>query len=364
MRAIQRFLETIPSLSEEKHEPEALPREEERDRDAPARSPSGKGLEKLPSPETEKIASARDAQRVLRFGLQKVREATAYATDEDPANPQIYRWARMAAWSTVANIPPATNGQTKIPPPAAQVQTILKDLKEKGDWPALLKSAERRLSQFVFWLDLNRFVAEALASLGDRYQDAQDAVCQETGFLIHRLPGLEEMSFSDGTPFADAETQQWLKSIRLGASGVIAEPIYAAESSATGDGESEIAEAVQKAQTLAKQKKLLEAVESLQQGLLHSISQREKLLWRLALSQILVGSKQPRLALPHLEEVLQAIEMYRLEEWDPGLALRGLKMAWLGFDSHSDQTSKGKALDCLNRITKLDPAEALRLAKG
>jgi type VI secretion system protein VasJ len=114
---------------------------------------------------------------------------------------------------------------------------------------------------------------------------------------------------------------------------------------------------------LANKEKLVEAVNSLQKELRNSFSQRERLLWRLALSQILVSSKQPKLAVPHLEEILQYIETYRLGEWDPDLALKGLKIVWVGFDALSDQESKSKASDTLNRIAKLDPAEAIRLGK-
>jgi type VI secretion system protein VasJ len=53
--------------------------------------------------------------------------------------------------------------------------------------------------------------------------------------------------------------------------------------------------------------------------------------------------------------------LYRLEEWDPDLALEGLKMIWVGFNSQKDKADKSKAMEILNRITRLDPAKALQL---
>ncbi len=56
--------------------------------------------------------------------------------------------------------------------------------------------------------------------------------------------------------------------------------------------------------------------------------------------------------------------MFRLEEWDPDLALKGLEVVWLGFKIHTDQAAKDQLGDILNRIAKLDAAEAVRLGKG
>lgn len=358
LRPVERFLDSIPVLSEKKPEPEAPPSEEKPARETLPRPEPEKPPSQAAPPAQEEIASEKDAQRVLRFGLQKVRQAAAYLREHDIADPGIYRWARMVAWSVVNTLPPVTDGQTMIPPPSPQVQATFNELREKGNSEALLQLAERTLSQFIFWLDLNRFSAEALAALGDRYCEAHDVVCQETALLIHRLSGLEELAFSDGTPFADAATKQWLKGIGLGASAVMAESALVAQD------EDRMAEAIRKAQALAKKRKLAEAVEMLQQQLRDSFSQRERLQWRLALSQLLLNAKRPRVALPHLEQILQDIALYRLEEWDPELALKGFKIVWTGLGAQSDDASRNKADDTLNRIAKLDPAVALRLAKG
>ncbi len=363
VKVIQRLLDSIPVLSEEEEKSvaEASPPEEKPqpvtipDRKAEKTPPSA------PSVEAEDITSEKDAQRVLRAGLQKMRQVAAFLNEKDPVNSLSYRCTRLAAWSTVETLPPAVEGKTRIPPPAAQVINALNDLRQKGDWEGLVKSAERRLSQFIFWLDLNRFVAEALVSLGGSFRDAHDVVCQETGFLLHRLPGLNDLSFSDGMPFADAETKQWFKSIQFGGGAVADEPGLRVELGLTGRDEDQMVETIQKAQALAKEKKFVEAVNSLQQELRKSVSRKKNLQWRLVLSQILMSSKQANMATPHFEQVLQDIDLYRLEEWDPDLALEGLKLIWAGFNAQKNKESKSKAAEILNRIAKLDPAEALRL---
>jgi type VI secretion system protein VasJ len=311
---------------------------------------------------SDTIASSKDAQRVLSFGLQKIGNAASFLRQEDLSNPITYRWSRIIAWSTVEAPPPATDSRTRIPPPPAQVRTILVELSEKGDHEGLIRSAEARLPQFIFWIDLNRFVAEGLSHLGEKYEKAKEVVHQETSCLIHRLPGLEHLSFSDGTPFADSETKQWLKEIALKGGGT-EEPSSTPASIATPQDKHSIEKEVEEAQALIKKGKLLEAIERLQNKFHHSPSQREKLLWRLAMSQLLVKNKQAKVALPHLDQILKDIDFYRLEEYDPELAIKSLKTVWIGFSSQSDQPSKEKASEVLQRIAKLDLTEAIRIGK-
>jgi hypothetical protein len=52
-----------------------------------------------------------------------------------------------------------------------------------------------------------------------------------------------------------------------------------------------------------------------------------------------------------------------LEEYDPELALKSLKAVWIGLSSQSDQPSKEKASEVLQRIAKLDLTEAIRIGK-
>jgi type VI secretion system protein VasJ len=361
VRALQRFLDAIPSVSEEKPAEAVPPAQGQTQTDAaPDRVPE-KTPPSTPAAEVEDIGSEKDAQNVLRSGLQKIRQVAAYLHETNPKNPQSYKYTRFAAWSSVEELPPSANGRTRIPPPAAQVVKILQELLEKADRESLLKSAERRLSQFIFWLDLNRFVADALEGLGQDYQQAHDTVCRETALFIDRLPGLNDLTFSDGMPFADAKTKEWLKGIALGKSAAIDEPVFKVVTGSTDGDEDQMAEAIQKAQRLAKKKQFVEAVEGLQTEMRKSGSRKKTLQWRLALSQILMSSKQANLAGPLFDQILQDIETYRLEEWDPDSALDVLKSVWMGFNNLTDKAYKDKAVDILNRIARLDPAQALQL---
>lgn len=347
----------------------SIPPPEEPKKETPAPDqkviPKEKVTPKEKEPEiSEAIVTAKEAEKVLNFGRQKIREATAFLWQENLSNPMAYRWSRILAWSDIETLPPATDGKTRIPPPSPQIKNSLSVLREKGDHKGLIQSAEARLPEYIFWIDLNCLVSGALENLGESYQKAEEAVDQETAFLLHRLKGLEDLCFSDGTPFADPEAKQWLKSIAL-RGGLMGEPSPPVPEPLSTTQEKEgIEKEVMEAQILIKKGKVLDAVERLQQKFHGSLSQKEKFLWRLALSQLLVNTKQSKLILPHLEQILKDIDLYRLEEYDPILALRALKVVWLGWSAQSHQASKEKATEMLDRIAKLDLTEAIRMGKS
>lgn len=318
---------------------------------------------KLEAEISEGISSPIDAQRILNLGFEKIREGATFLWEQDLSNPLAYRLMREALWTSAEELPPSTNGLTRLPPPSDEVRNILNELKNKGDYESLLKSAEARLAEFIFWIDLNRFVSEALTGMGDSYQKARDVVCQETAYLVYRLPGLEEFSFSDGTPFADPETKEWLKEIGFKAEIPSEFMVPTSSFLTSGQEENLIEKEMREGQALIKGGKLLEAVQKLQQRVQQSFSQKERLLWRLALSELLVRTKKSKLALPHLEQILKDIDFFRLEEYDPTLALKSLKVVWFGFNSQSDRTWKEKAGEIFHRIARLDLTEAIRMGK-
>ena len=360
INAVKRSLEDFTTKGEGNPEPAPeIPEPAVEPKPEPV--PTPKSEPQQPSHSAEGIESDKDAGRILRSTLQEMRKVAAYFLETAPENALAYRCFRIAAWSAVEALPPSENSKTRIPPPDAGIMKILHDLHAKGDWEALLKSAERRLNQFIFCLDLNRFVALSLENMGSRYNRARDTVCQETALFVDRLAGLEDLTFSDGTPFADQDTRDWLRLISLGSpAGIEPLPVQA---STPGSGEDKIAEKITEAKTLAGKNNLIEAVEALQEELIRSVSKKERMLWRLALTEILLSAKKLETALPHLEELKHTIEIYRLEEWEPDLALRALLMVWKGFSMHPSDVSKNTSIDALNKIAKLSPKQALLLVK-
>ncbi len=362
--AIARHLESL--------QPKEEPKPEEPSESGPA-EPQAKEARQQPAPAQaapsptppapEDIGTPEDAKKLMGFALQKLRQAISFLWETSPTTPGPYRWRRAIVWWQIEALPPSTDGKTKIPPPPAQIKNILLKLREELNWEGLLKACEARASEFVFWFDLHFWSAEAMNYLGETYEKAREALCAETAYFLHRVPGIDELAFSDGTPFASDETKKWLKEIAMGKGVAMADALESSLKQPETDADNLMAEEIKKAQTLAKRKKIVDAVRLLQDHMQESITAKDRLLWRLALCQVLMTGKKAFLAVPHLEQILEDIENYKLEQWDPELALKGLKIAFIGFDSQSDEELKSKAKEMLNRIAKINPAEALRFKK-
>lgn len=365
LRPLERIVEKIPIIAEKKPEPASKTEPTPGERTSAAETAPGRPAEvkreeaPAPSAPTE-IDSAASAQKALDDAVNGIRRVCRYLQKEDLSNASAYRWMRIAAWAALTDPPPATDGKTIIPPPDPMVRTILLDLRVNKNWQGLVESAEDRVAEYILWLDLHRFVAEGLSNLGSSYQECHDVVCEETALFVRRLGGVENLSFADGTPFADAETLRWLQGIAFGDAGASTDMPSVADAKDAGH----MTEVVEKAQALVKKKKLGEAVSMLDRELRRCFSKKGQLLWRLALAQLLLSAKRPKFALPHLEVVLQDVDAFRLEEWDPDLAFKGLKTVWLGLDAHGDDASKEQAASVLKRLARLSPTEAIGLERG
>jgi len=310
--------------------------------------------EHMPEPPKEEM----DAGVLISGGLKYLNKAIDILNEADWSDARAYRIRRQAAWINLDGLPADTEGKTMIPaPPPATVQA-LGNMRDQGAWADLLKAAEASLSQLIFWQDLNRMVAEALVGLGSDYQTAHDTVCLETAYFVHRFPGITQLTFANRMPFADADTIAWLKDIAFGAGAAMEAPISTAGSDAEKGRMTEI---IQEAQNLAKKKKIKEAVGLVQTEMQSAVAHKEVMLWRMALCQIMVAAKQVPLALPQLELIVESIDRFQLETWDPELALQGLKIAWQGYKAQNNQDDQDKAAAVLNRINRLNPVAAMGL---
>ncbi len=350
VRPLIRQVESLPLKQEQKPEPAQTEKPAGRPQPGPAPAPA--------AAEPETIASEKDAHKAVTAALQKIQQAAGFLLENNLADPAAFALRRIACWSRVVELPPATEGRTQIPPPPPQLRQDLEQLQEEGKWEALAIAAEKRLSQYIFWFDLNRFSAEALAALGDRFQDALDIVCQQTAFLVFRLEGIQNLAFADGTAFCDDQTRAWLQSISMGGAQAAMQSAPQPDQSAT-DGGTE-AEILAEAQKLRKKRKLPQAVELLQEQMRQSFGLRRKFRWRLAIARLLLEAKKADMARPQIEHMLETIEQYRLESWEPALALEALTMALAGFRAASDKALRQRCDGLLVRIAAIDPAAALR----
>ncbi|MFW6335148.1 MAG: type VI secretion system protein TssA, partial [Desulfosalsimonas sp.] len=292
--------------------------------------------------------SDKDANKTLNAALDVMARLSRYYLKTNSANPMAYRLNRIYAWLTIDTLPMVQEeNKTPLPPPDPVVKSSLEQQLARSDYENAVVSAEARLREHLFWLDLNRIAASGLESLGDKYAAAHEMVCRETALFVKGLPGLQDLAFSDGTPFCDSDTRVWLKSIT--AEDEPEDNTAGTNPNTASNRQSRYEQVQDEAGRLAKNKKILDAVQLFQENLAHCGSGREKMLFCMGLSRMLLKAGKPEPALPHLEMLESMIDSHALEQWEPDLAARGLELIYKGFKDCSRDHLKDRSAEVFDR---------------
>jgi type VI secretion system protein VasJ len=317
-----------------------------------ASSSVGAGNEPMDTPKQAQAVG----KRVATFFIEK-----------EPQKSTGFRLMRILRWELIEKAPPAENGKTQLQGPAAQQRTYFQNLLTQKDWKTALDKGEQAFSGSTnhLWIDLQRIIAVACAELGPQYKAIRDAVLWETALLIKRIPELTSMQFSDGTPFCDDATKDWIASevnAVLSSGGASSQ-----KSSARSDA---LAEETSKINALVVANQFEDALEIVQQGMRSSNSERDNFMRTVVIGSLLNKAKQPDIAISVLEGLDQKIELYKLERWDPDLAVEAWSTLVQAYKSGKNSKPQNiqlliqeKQNTILSKISQIDPKKALILNK-
>ena len=331
--------------------------------------PSGEGHSRFPSDvsvgesrvsvhPSAVLDNDESAQKALAAAMQSLKQIAGYHFSKNAFSPLAFRLSRIAAWSAVESLPPSMEGKTRIPPPPKQLVQSLQGNMESENWDALLKAAEMRVYDFLFWFDLSFYSAKALEQLQEH--EALEELERQSAGYAHRLKGIEKLRFADGTLFVSEQARQWLKKVTDKYSGANVSMSFSGSQS-DGMVRKDIAQAMEKAKELNGKGREGEALLLLQQGVGGSRSKREELLRRCGLTDFLVKIGQQKIALLHLEKIVRDIDDFRLDILDPDMALELLSSVYNGFLSQDDQEGHQRAESILARIAEISPIKALQM---
>jgi type VI secretion system protein VasJ len=304
----------------------------------------------------------KDPDQLVDFGMKQLLSAADLLLQKDIASPLPYHLLRIANWFTLDRLPMADGQKTPIPPPASTIRQVIEGFIANKEYKTAVIESEAKAQQFLFWLDPSRWTAEVLGRMGSEYKAAQEAIGQQTSLFVKRLSGVEKLTFSDGTPFADNETRSWINDLTK-ADGA-PEQMVMAPGLSPADVVADVTAALEKAMLLAKEKKVNEAVMLLQEPLTRASSGQVRLRWRMALAQLFIAIGQPELAQLHARELLGQLDRYALEEFDPDLALSVLRIVFKSFNNDKQENAQAVAAKTLDRIARISPLLALSIYKS
>ncbi|WJF90235.1 type VI secretion system protein TssA [Paraburkholderia bonniea] len=292
------------------------------------------------------------------------------------AQPQGYapacRLIRCARWDLLTELPPHdATGRTRLAAPRPELRAHLKRLLLQQQWGDLLEDIEAAFAEAAnhFWLDLQHEAFIAQHKAGGVYADARERAVTDCALMLERLPGLERLAFSDGTPFASDATLDWIAShasVRDLERGEAIISIPTDTSSTSTDwAETEI-----QASEIATQQGLDAAFAWLQRLPVcasANAGERERFIWHRVMARVAEQAGRPDTALHLLTLLDTTLARFNLSAWEPALAfdtkqhrLRLLQARAQRRDA--DSATLARQIDTLlSDLTALDAARAVTL---
>ncbi len=313
------------------------------------------------APAIPAVSGAGDVLPALRTMSKGIVDAARHVRTADPSSAWGYRLNRIGAWLAVKQPPPAEGGRTKIPPPQPADVNRLTGMLTGQQWPELVAQAEGMVGRFLFWLDLHRMVATGLERQGPMYQEAKKTVVSEVLSFVEAQPQVLQLSFADGTPFADEMTIAWIEEERakLGGGGGSG----GSSNARVDEEEAELKARFEEARGLVDEGKVGEGLGLAIQLSRRSSDQRTRFRARLEAAQMAIKASKPELARPILEGLVDEADEHQLEVWEPELC------AQLYLFLLKSRTAKGASKSehhlgneiVFDRLCRLDPAAALKV---
>lgn len=265
--------------------------------------------EKSEQPTAVKVPELRLEAGNERANRQSLLKMADFLSEQNPGEPLSYRLRRYAIWSAIQALPAAREGgRTELAPVSADRVADYREALSRGGDEALWQRIEKSVAVSPYWLEGHRLSAELARRLG--LPRCTEAIRDEAARFVERLPGIESLTFNDGSPFLDQETQQWLYS-GTGSS--------AHDSACGGEAwQSGLAEA----RSYMESDGLGPALQVLDQGLASARSLRESTYWRLASADLLQEAGLETLAQQHYSTLHQTVDALELEQWEPALVSR------------------------------------------
>ncbi|ANW22854.1 hypothetical protein BA953_00780 [Vibrio coralliilyticus] len=277
-------------------------------------------------------------EQLLKQSFNNIIIASEKMLHNDLSNNKSYKARRVAIWSSIDKLPKNDNRRTLIPPPDNNDIEVILTLSDGENWHEIIKACESKLVIYPYWFDLNRLSCNALSRLG--HKEAAESIIRDVGNFVHRQKNIETLEFSNGMSFSDPETIEWIE----GNKGLYSQEIICSprkHSDFIGINEH------------AKKFEINDYICPLAgKSVYRSINKN---------AATMLSQGKVELALSQIELLMSAVDVYRLDEWDPKTCLEFLESAAFVYQKSNHSADYLKAIQ---RISRIDPAKAMTLTSN
>jgi len=281
-----------------------------------------------------RIDSEKDAQKSLRQLQELARPLCAWWLRQKVATAKALGLSRTLLWLPIERLPEHDGERvTALRAPPADTLRIYAEALARGDHEALLPKLEATLAGAPFWFDGLRMLWECLQALG--LAQAMRELELHFALFLERLPGIAELRFHDGAPFADSATRSWISSqVSLHLRPAVA-PSASDETTADAAWE----QALREVQPVLLKDGFKSAVQLLTQGMQVARGERAAFFWQLALVKLCFQARQYELARLKLDALDQQLQAGGLLAWEPDLATEVLTLLYRCFETLPETTA-------------------------
>ncbi|MGQ3660747.1 type VI secretion system protein TssA [Citrobacter braakii] len=297
--------------------------------------------------------------------VRQLRVLSGWVVEQPQGWLAAHRMMKAARWDLVTQLPALdAAGRTRLLPPKADYRAQLKRLYLQQSWTELVEQVDVMFSEGGnrFWLDLQWYLWQGLSRADAPWEHWAEYILSDLRLLLKRLPGLETLAWSDGTPLADEVTLNWIAEKVNDDMPGFADAPAVANGGQTDDISALEVEAMEKGDRDGP-----EAALTWLQNRPGMASPRSRWLIRLLMARVAEQYGRNELALHLLGELTASAPQLTLNEWEPGLLfdvqarrLRLLRMK--AGRSESDKARFAPEMDSLLAgLIALDPARAMVL---
>ena len=267
------------------------------------------------------IDNEKEAQKALRAQLENARPLCTWWLKQKATDVRALRLNRTLLWLPIDAIPERNNDQISALRglPVDKLKAY-QDRYDQAQYADLIVELEASLTKAPFWFDGQRMVWECLQELNAEM--AMREVETHFALFMQRLPGIIELRFHDGTPFADPATRAWISANvtpHLQTSNA-PRKVEVANSQLAWEL------ALEEALPILRKDGLKAAVQILKQGLHSAHGGRVRFFWQFALARLCFAAKKYELAKTQLEALDQTLHDSGLQTWEPDLVLEVLNL--------------------------------------
>ncbi|MBV1809727.1 MULTISPECIES: type VI secretion system protein TssA [Pseudomonas] len=296
------------------------------------------------------VENDKDARKALGTQQDITQSLCAWWLRQKATDVRALRLNRTVLWLTV-DTAPKCNAERITALRSVPVDRLnnYRERFEQGKYADLIVDLELSIARSPFWFDGQRRVWECLQALNAELSMREVEV--QCALFLHRVPGIAELRFHDGVPFADDETQGWI-STHVMHHVLPPQP----EPAQTNTGVQPAWNVVmgEIIQRLHKDG-LKAAVKELTWHLTNAKSERERFFWQFNIARVCHRAKKYELARVQLELLDQELEMKGLGSWE---AEAFLEISRLLYSCHEklppDRISRVSKDEVYRRLCKYD----------